>query len=191
MSNIITVTNPDEFADPYFINWAERPDSGRVVTPTAVTSALQLYDYQECAITIDLSGPAVFLQRCNKEEFNYNFQADDGVLLCDMAAGVRRLHLTFSVPGSAGFRAMGSHVSATGPVDADYSANLIVRLSDGTLASAMPQIGRLSRVRDTAPFIGAWAPSGLRIQEAMFSVSNLQAASQFLQLAISGLYFEV
>ena len=189
MSNIITVTDPDEFADPYLIDWAVRPDSGMVVTPTPVTSAL--YDYQECAIRIDLSGPAVFLQRCNDQEFNYNFQPDDGVLLCDIAAGVRRLHLTFSVPGSAGLRAMGSHVSATGPVDADYSANLIVRLSDGTLASAMPQIGRLSRVRNTAPFIGAWAPSGLRIQEAMFSVSNLQAASQFLQLAISGLYFEV
>jgi hypothetical protein len=174
-----------DFNDAFFLDWLDHPQRGALTAPCAVTKTLRDYRFEECDITVDIGGPPVGLSVCSVDAFNFNFESGDGVLLGDNMAGKLPVHLFFNPP----LRAMGSHVSASGPVNSDYLAQLSVRLDDGEWHSQSRQ-GRLSRSRGSAPFMGAITTNGKRITEAWFDVVDPLNRNDFFRVAINHFYFQ-
>ncbi len=183
-ADIMPSTTPADFGNAFWLDWLDHPQHGRLTAPRAVTKTLQDYHFEECDITLDIGGPPMRLSVCSTGGFNFNFDSGEGVLLGDNLAGKLPVHLTFNPP----LRAIGSHVSASGPVNRDYLAKLEVKLDDGVWH---PQscIGTLNRVRGSAPFMGAFTANGKRITEAWFDVVCPLNRNDFLCVAINHFYF--
>lgn len=183
-SDILPSTTPQDFASALWLDWLDHPQHGLLAAPRAVTKTLQHYRFEECDITLDIGGPPLHLSVCSISHFNYNFESGDGVLLGDNVAGKLPIHLAFDPP----LRAVGSHVSASGPVNCDYLSQLAVKLDDGVW-HPQSRVGTLNRVRGSAPFTGAFAANGKRITEAWFDVVCPLNRNDFLCVAISHFYF--
>lgn len=185
--SVVQLFGRAELPDPYGIDWREHPQAGDLPAGTTITAQLQDYLYEPCAIQIDISGPKVTVDRCGTTRFNGNFDTGDGVLMGDIVPGARPIHLTFD----PGIQALGTQISADGPIGTSYAGHLAVRLDDGTWEAPVACNGVLTRTRGSAPFLGVMAPDGLKIVEAAFYAVNLSTAVQFNQAAINDLYWVV
>jgi hypothetical protein len=184
MPDVNFSTDADDFAEAFCVDWTDHPSQGPVDVPKAVTKSLQDYHFNEGTITLDIGGPALELSRCTTLSFNYNFASGDPVLLGDNLAGKLPIHLLFDPP----IKAIGSQVSAVGPVGRGYLAQLAVRLDDG-IWRPFAEAGKLNRQRGTAPFMGVQVSNGKLITEAWFDVVDPQNKVDFLRVAINQLYF--
>lgn len=185
MSNDVDFSaNADDFADGVWIEWTEHPQQGQIVGRKRVTKALQRYLFNEGGVEIDIDGPPVYVSSSGQLAFDYNFDTGEGVLLGDNLAGKLPVHLFFNPPVTG----VGTQVSAVGPVDQAYLAQLSVRLDDGHWhLHASP--GELNRLPGTAPFIGARCANGRLITEVWFDVVDPGNQADFTQVAINHLYF--
>jgi hypothetical protein len=176
------------------LDWLEPPQLSaddwlalRTHLPFCIDAELQTYAFAQCDISIDIGGPAVFLERCQFGGFNFNFGNNDGILLADNTPDKLPVHLTFNPP----LQALGSQVSATGPLNVDYLGLLAVRLESTGDWEHWSRRGTLNRNRGSAPFLGAAAKPGERIAEAWFDVVDAQNANgvNFIHVAINRFYF--
>ncbi|OGU20784.1 MAG: hypothetical protein A2580_09095 [Hydrogenophilales bacterium RIFOXYD1_FULL_62_11] len=185
----------------YFVNngglqldWLEPPQLSaddwsalRSHLPYRVDDELKTYGFAQCEITVDIGGPAVYLERCLFGGFNFNFGKKDSVLLADNTPDKLSIHLLFNPP----VQAIGSQVSATGPLDVEYLGLLAVRLESTGEWEHWSGRGVLNRIPGSAPFIGAAAKPGERITEVWFDVVDANNANgvNFIHVAINDLYF--
>ena len=170
----------------YVTDWTDPPQAGPLLNlPFSVDRSLSRWLYEEVSIEIDIAGPPVSISRCSTALFNYNLGGNEGVLLGDNLAGRLPVHLYFRTP----VKALGTQVSAIGPVGRNYLAQCSVRTDDGQWWAVPPQSARLSRKRGTAPFLGASARPGRLIDEAWFDVVDPVNRVDFLRVAIGGLCF--
>ena len=185
MPNAMTpLFDPDQLANGFWFDWLEHPQMGALHAPLGLTRPLQSYRFEEATITVDVDGPPVSISQCSVNDFNLSFASGDGVLLGDNVAARMPVHLVFDRP----MLALGTKVSANGPVGRDYLAQLSVRFEDGEWQPVMT-VGRLSRTRDSAPFLGVRAKNGSRIVEAWFDVFDAKNRIEFSQVAINHFHF--
>lgn len=176
----------DDFGDYYVNDWTEPPQAGPLVNlPCGVDRSLARWLYDEASIEIDIAGPPLSISRCSRLLFNYNFAANDSVLLGDNLAGRMPVHLRFATP----LRSVGAAVSAVGPVGRDYLAQCALRLDDGQWWQVPPVQARLGRTRGSAPFLGGTAAPGRSISEIWFDVVDPTNQVDFMRVAINGLCF--
>ena len=176
--------DPTDFDDAFVLDWTDHPQQGPVGVPQVVDTMLQGYHFNEGTVSVDIGGPPVSLSRCSVHGFNFNFASGDPVLLGDNLAGKLPVHLTFNPP----VRAVGTQVSASGPVGHAYLAQFAVRLADGTWRPCTAN-ATLNRKRGTAPFVGALAADGVEITEAWFDVVDVTNQVDFVRVAINQLYW--
>lgn len=176
----------DSFDDPFILDWTEHPQQGPLSNlACAVDGGLASYRFDEATVEIDIAGPAASISRCSSLLFNFNFDTNDSVLLGDNLAGRLPVHLMFRTP----MRSVGAAVSATGPVRRDYLAQCALLLDDGQWHAVPPRRATLSRLRGTAPFLGATASPERTIVAAWFDVVDPRNRVDFLQVAINALRF--
>ena len=178
---------PEDFgAHHYIAEWTRPPQAAPLaMLPQNVDSQLARWVFDEAVIEIDIAGPPLSISRCSRALFNYNFTANDCVLLGDNLAGRMPVHLLFPTP----MRSVGAAVSAIGPLRHDYLAQCCVKLDDGQWRAVPPQPSQLSRVRGSAPFMGATATAGFTITEVWFDVIDPDNTVDFMRVAINGLCF--
>lgn len=183
---IVVLSDPNDFASGFFVDWAEHPDQGALTPIVQYDVMSNRYDFGDQRITIDIKGPAVFFSVCNFNFLNANFVEGDSVLLGDNEASKMPVHLLFDPP----LRGVGAHVSAVGPAGRDYLGQMWVRL-DGTGAwEPLARTGRLNKQRQgDAPFLGAKGRAGNLITEAWFDVVDPNNKINFSQVAINNLHF--
>jgi hypothetical protein len=185
MSNDVSFSaDAADFDDAVWLDWAEHPQQGPMSGLQRVSAAMQHYLFNEGGVEIDIAGPPVYVSRCGKQGYDYNFDTGEGVLLGDNLAGKLPVHLFFNPPVAG----VGAQVSAVGPVGKAYLAQLAVRLDDGQW-QMQPGPGKLSRQRGTAPFLGARCANGRSITELWFDVVDPNNQVDFTQVAINHLYF--
>lgn len=143
-----------------------------------------------CQLSINTQCSVVKLQNCAFDDFNYNFNEADGVLIADKnkrSAMVKfPLRLTFQQP----VRAIGTQISIDGKPEANYFGMMQLNLGNDIADDYWQVRGTLSSARGSAPFIGAKAAPGKLISEAWFDavyISNVPA-SRILMVAINTLY---
>lgn len=169
-----------------FIQWDAHPQRGTLPIAAPIDTTNHRYEFNGQTIIVDIEGPPVALTRCNQNRFNFNFAHGDTVLIGDNLPNSMPVHLVFVPP----IRALGSQVSATGPVASDYLAQLRIVNADTGRHEDVTTDGVLSRTRGSAPFLGVKTLNMELISEAWFDVlDHKNQGVDFLRVAINDLFY--
>ncbi|MGB7816991.1 MAG: hypothetical protein WBL28_11650 [Methylotenera sp.] len=154
-----------------------------IVLPRRINVTLRTYA-DICDVTIDIGGPAVYLDCCQIGGYDFNFTEGDGVLRANKTPINYSIRLTFS----PAIQAVGTQISAVGPLDVDYIGQLHVDMDASNWDYWETKTrGTLNQVRGSAPFLGAVAKQGKGITGAWFDLKSTDRVN-FLQVAINTLY---
>lgn len=187
-STYVRVTDPAGFADGFFVDWSERPGQfppNRLAPVTIYDNGTHEYDWGDQKITIDTAGPQVSMSICDANFFSGCFHPGDSVLLGENSAGQMPVHLVFDPP----VRGVGTRIGADGPADVPYIALLYARDAASREWDGLSQNATLSRLDDSAPFVGVRARGQKLIDEVWFDVVSPVRGREFAQVAINQLYF--
>lgn len=154
-----------------------------IALPKRINVALKTY-IDVCEVIIDIGGPVVYLDCCQVGGYDFNFVDNEGVLRANKTPINYSIRLKFDPP----IQAIGTHISAVGPLDEAYIGQLHVSMDSGKWDYwETDNVATLNQQRDSAPFLGAAAKQGKAITSAWFDVKSTGRVN-FLQVAISTLY---